>query len=104
MTHLAVANRLLASVFRTSLYLLHFAAKTCRMFSCVHAGRPSAQQLACIRTRKPAPPVLEVQMADGSVVPLWNTFSDQQVSVGGWVVDWVGGRVGGLFVWRGEVD
>jgi hypothetical protein len=44
-----------------------------------HAGKPSAEQLARIRTRKPAPPVIEVTLADGSKVPLWNTFSDQQV-------------------------
>lgn len=54
------------------------------MLSCVvpHAacaGKPSAQQLACIRTRKPAPPLIEVTLADGSKVPLWNTFTDQQV-------------------------
>ncbi len=43
------------------------------------AGKPSAEQLARIRTRKPAPPVIEVTLADGSKVPLWNTFKDQQV-------------------------
>jgi hypothetical protein len=43
------------------------------------AGKPSAEQLAHIRTRKPAPPVMEVELADGSKVPLWNTFKDQQV-------------------------
>jgi hypothetical protein len=43
------------------------------------AGKPSAEQLAHIRTRKPAPPVMEVTLADGSKVPLWNTFKDQQV-------------------------
>jgi hypothetical protein len=32
-----------------------------------------------VRTRKPAPPVLSVEMRDGSVVPLWCTFSTQQV-------------------------
>jgi hypothetical protein len=43
------------------------------------AGKPSAEELSRIRTRKPAPPVLKVHLADGSVVPLWNTFTDQQV-------------------------
>jgi hypothetical protein len=43
------------------------------------AGKPSAEQLAHIRTRKAAPPVIEVTLADGSKVPLWNTFKDQQV-------------------------
>jgi hypothetical protein len=32
-----------------------------------------------VRTRKPAPPVLSVEMGDGSVMPLWCTFSTQQV-------------------------
>jgi hypothetical protein len=44
-----------------------------------HAGKPTAEQLARIRTRKPAPPVIEATLADGSKVPLWNTFGDQQV-------------------------
>jgi hypothetical protein len=43
------------------------------------AGAPSADELQKVRTRKPAPPVLAVQMAHGSTVPLWNTFTDQQV-------------------------
>lgn len=47
------------------------------------AGKPSAEQLARIRTRKPAPPVLEVTLADGSKVPLWNTFAEQQVNCWG---------------------
>jgi hypothetical protein len=47
--------------------------------SLVVTGKPSAEQLAQIRTRKPAPPVIEVTLADGSKVPLWNTFKDQQV-------------------------
>jgi hypothetical protein len=46
---------------------------------CAIAGAPSAEELAKVRTRKPAPPVIAVQLADGSSVPLWNTFSDQQV-------------------------
>lgn len=45
----------------------------------VATGKPSAEQLAQIRTRKPAPPVIEVTLADGSKVPLCNTFKDQQV-------------------------
>lgn len=44
-------------------------------------GKPTAQMLAHVRTRKPAPPVLKVHMNDGSVVPLWCTFSDQQVGL-----------------------
>jgi hypothetical protein len=43
------------------------------------AGAPSAEELEKVRTRKPAPPVIAAQLADGSTVPLWNTFSDQQV-------------------------
>jgi hypothetical protein len=43
------------------------------------AGAPTAEELGMVRTRKPAPPVLSVEMADGSVVPLWCTFSAQQV-------------------------
>eukprot|EP00879_Flechtneria_rotunda_P018528 GHRR01019441.1.p1 GENE.GHRR01019441.1~~GHRR01019441.1.p1 ORF type:complete len:547 (+),score=136.02 GHRR01019441.1:914-2554(+) len=44
-------------------------------------GAPSADELQKVRTRKPAPPVLGVHMADGSVVPLWCTFSDQQIDI-----------------------
>jgi hypothetical protein len=43
------------------------------------AGAPTADELGKVRTRKPAPPVLSVEMGDGSVVPLWCTFSTQQV-------------------------
>ncbi|WIA13184.1 hypothetical protein OEZ85_006776 [Tetradesmus obliquus] len=44
-------------------------------------GGPSADELEKVRTRKPAPPVLSVTLADGSCMPLWNTFSDQQVDI-----------------------
>lgn len=42
-------------------------------------GGPSAEELQKVRTRKPAPPVIAAVLADGSRVPLWCTFSDQQV-------------------------
>ncbi|WIA16714.1 hypothetical protein OEZ85_013369 [Tetradesmus obliquus] len=45
------------------------------------SGAPTAEELAMVRTRKPAPPVLSVEMGDGSVVPLWCTFSTQQVDI-----------------------
>lgn len=55
------------------------AGGTCYAAVLCCAGKPSAEQLAHIRTRKPAPPVIEMTLADGSKVPLWNTFKDQQV-------------------------
>lgn len=45
------------------------------------AGAPSAEELEKIRTRKPAPPVIEIKLKSGEEVPIWCTFSDQQVSM-----------------------
>lgn len=58
------------------------------------AGKPTAEQLGRVRTRKPAPPVLEVHLADGSVEPLWCTFSDQQVGFRGTKEECSGSKVG----------
>jgi hypothetical protein len=52
-------------------------------------GKPGVEDLLAIRTRKPEPPVLLVTLADGTHVPLWCTFSPQQVRGGGWRVCWV---------------
>lgn len=51
----------------------------CLCYCCCCPGGPSADELEKVRTRKPAPPLLSVTLADGSCMPLWNTFSDQQV-------------------------
>jgi sucrose phosphorylase len=44
-------------------------------------GAPSAEELQKIRTRKPAPPVLAIKLKDGTDVPIWCTFSDQQIDI-----------------------
>jgi hypothetical protein len=63
---------------------LKFVLLICLLHLCLWcAGAPTADELGKVRTRKPAPPVLSVEMGDGSVVPLWCTFSTQQVCTHG---------------------
>jgi len=45
------------------------------------AEGPNADDLAKVRTRKPGPPLLVATLEDGSQVPLWCTFGEQQVRV-----------------------
>eukprot|EP00878_Enallax_costatus_P004272 GHUV01004502.1.p1 GENE.GHUV01004502.1~~GHUV01004502.1.p1 ORF type:complete len:701 (+),score=187.09 GHUV01004502.1:79-2181(+) len=42
---------------------------------------PTADQLQKIRTRKPAPPVIAIKLKSGQEVPIWCTFSDQQIDI-----------------------
>ncbi|WP_204122871.1 sucrose phosphorylase [Lacticaseibacillus mingshuiensis] len=45
------------------------------------AGHPTQEEVDQIYKRKDKAPVQEVQMADGSVRHVWNTFSDEQIDL-----------------------
>ena len=44
-------------------------------------GEPTAEDLRCIYQRKPRPPYVEVNFADGSKEKIWCTFSEEQIDL-----------------------